>query len=124
MPETAPTTGFAHLRLHTEFSIRDGLVTIPPLIDKLIELEMPTVAITDIANLFGLIKFYSRSLSKGIKPICGCDVVVKNTVSGAITPLVLLVQNQEGYLNLTRLISEIYTNNAGLGEATLSLSKL
>ncbi len=124
MPETAQTTGFAHLRLHTEFSIRDGLVTIPPLIDKLIELEMPTVAITDLANLFGLIKFYSRSLNKGIKPLCGCDVVVKNTASGAITPLVLLVQDQEGYLNLTRLISEIYTNNAGLGEATLSLSKL
>lgn len=124
MPESPQTAGFAHLRLHTEFSIRDGLVTIPPLIDRLIELEMPSVAITDLANLFGLIKFYSRSLVKGIKPLCGCDVRVKNTESGAITPLVLLVQNQEGYLNLTQLISEIYTDNAGLGEATLSLGKL
>jgi DNA polymerase-3 subunit alpha len=124
MSASTQTTGFAHLRLHTEFSIRDGLVTIPPLIDRLIELQMPTVAITDLANLFGLIKFYSRSLTKGIKPLCGCDVLVKNTATDAITPLVLLVQNQEGYLNLTQLISEIYTDNAGLGEATLSLGKL
>ncbi len=124
MPDSSQTAGFAHLRLHTEFSIRDGLVTIPPLIDRLIEIDMPTVAITDLANLFGLIKFYSRSLTKGIKPLCGCDVRVVNTVTGAVTPLVLLVQNQAGYLNLTQLISEIYTNNAGLGEATLSLEKL
>ncbi len=124
MSDTSSENGFAHLRLHTEFSIKDGLVTIPPLLDRLIELKMPAVAITDLANLFGLIKFYSGALPKGLKPICGCDVLVKNTHTELVTPLVLLAQNQAGYRNLTQLISEIYTNNAGLGEATLSLEKL
>ena len=67
---------FTHLRLHTEFSISDGLVTIGPLVKRLVDLEMPAVAVTDLANLFGLVKFYSAAQSVGIKPIGGCDVVV------------------------------------------------
>ena len=68
MSEPSPNTPFAHLRLHTEFSINDGLVTIKPLIKKLRELSMPSVAITDLANMFSLIKFYSAALKAGIKP--------------------------------------------------------
>lgn len=124
MPENSTPPAFAHLRLHTEFSIRDGLVTIPPLIDRLQELEMPTVAITDIANLFGLIKFYSKSISSGIKPLCGCDVLVRDAETEAETHLVLLVQDQQGYLNLTELISEIYTDGNGLDNSFLPKAKL
>lgn len=124
MAENSSAQAFAHLRLHTEFSISDGLVTIPPLVERLIELKMPTVAITDIANLFGLIKFYSKSLSNGLKPLCGCDVLVRDIETGFETHLVLLVQDQEGYLNLTELISEIYTDANGLSDAVLLKSKL
>ena len=51
------TDTFTHLRLHTEFSISDGLVTIGPLVKRLVDLEMPAVAVTDLTNLFGLVKF-------------------------------------------------------------------
>ncbi|MFT4670706.1 MAG: DNA polymerase-3 subunit alpha [Pseudohongiellaceae bacterium] len=124
MPENLPAQAFAHLRLHTEFSISDGLVTIAPLIDRLLELKMPTVAITDIANLFGLIKFYSKSISSGIKPLCGCDVLVRDLETGLESHLVLLVQDKQGYLNLTELISEIYTDANGLSDTVLFKSKL
>ncbi|MFT7294722.1 MAG: DNA polymerase-3 subunit alpha, partial [Pseudohongiellaceae bacterium] len=124
MPENRPSQAFAHLRLHTEFSISDGLVTIGPLIDRLLELKMPAVAITDIANLFGLIKFYSKSISSGIKPLCGCDVLVRDLETGLESHLVLLVQDKQGYLNLTELISEIYTDANGLSDTVLLKSKL
>ena len=68
MSENLPNPPFAHLRLHTEFSINDGIVTIKPLIARLRELSMPAVAITDLANMFSLIKFYTGSLNAGIKP--------------------------------------------------------
>ena len=117
------TKFFSHLRLHTEFSISDGLVTIKPLISQLRDINMPAVAITDLANLFGLIKFYSSALQNGIKPVCGCDVLVENE-AGVRTPLVLLVQNAKGYLNLTCLISELYTNGDSIAEPVLPLVRL
>ena len=110
---------FTHLRLHTEFSISDGLVTIGPLVKRLVELEMPAVAVTDLANLFGLVKFYSAAQAAGIKPIGGCDVVVVGE-DGVLTPLVLLVQSEQGYLNLTQLVSQMYTSGDRSGEPRLS----
>ena len=93
MTENSSTKAFAHLRLHTEFSISDGLVTIQPLMSRLQELRMPAVAITDLANLFGLIKFYTAALKSGIKPVCGCDVRLIDTEQNSETRLVLLVKN-------------------------------
>ncbi len=124
MPENSPAQAFAHLRLHTEFSISDGLVTISPLIERLLELKMPAVAMTDIANLFALIKFYNKSISSGIKPLCGCDVLVRDLETGLQSHLVLLAQDKQGYLNLTELISEIYTDANGLSDAVLLKEKL
>ncbi|MCI5107556.1 MAG: PHP domain-containing protein, partial [Pseudomonadales bacterium] len=118
MSEPASAQQFTHLRLHTEFSISDGLVTIGPLVDRLRELQMPAVAITDLANLFALIKFYSTAMGKGIKPVCGCDVLVESE-NGSTTALVLLVQNETGYLNLTNLISDMYTRAEGHAEPML-----
>ena len=124
MTEKSLPTTFAHLRLHTEFSISDGLVTIQPLIGRLQEMQMPAVAITDLANLFGLIKFYKGALKAGIKPVCGCDVRVVDENKNSETRLVLLVKNHAGYLNLTRLISELYTDNPGHSEPTMHKHKL
>ena len=100
---------FVHLRLHSEFSLVDGIVKIKPLVKRLAELNMPAVAITEHANLFSLVKFYKASLGQGIKPIAGADVLVFNPEDPA-TPhrLTLLVNNHQGYITLTELISKAY----------------
>ena len=84
---------------------------------------MPAVAVTDLANLFGLVKFYSSAQSAGIKPLGGCDAVVLDE-DGALTPMVLLVQNEQGYLNLTQLVSQMYTAGDRTGEPRLSRKDL
>ena len=114
---------FPHLRLHTEFSITDGLVTIGPLIERLMEQAMPVVAITDLANLFSLIKFYTAAEKAGIKPICGCDVLVEDT-QGHRSRLVLLVKNRQGYDNLIQLISGLYTEAQGVAAPVLAKPEL
>ena len=120
MSEPALSKPFIHLRLHTEFSISDGLVTIPALINSLQQLHMPAVAITDVSNLFGLIKFYSGAAKSGIKPICGVDVLVENE-EGVRSRIVLLVKNRTGYLNLTNIISKLYTDSETHGEPVLAI---
>ena len=124
MSENLPNPPFAHLRLHTEFSINDGIVTIKPLIARLRENSMPAVAITDLANMFSLIKFYTASLKAGIKPVCGCDVLVESDDGSKQTRLVLLVKSQAGYLSLTKLISELYTENPSQSEPCVCKSQL
>ncbi len=100
---------FIHLRLHTEFSLVDGIVKIKPLVKRLAELNMPAIAVTDHANLFSLVKFYKAALGQGIKPIAGADVLIFNPEEPA-TPyrLTLLVNNHTGYITLTELISKAY----------------
>ncbi len=100
---------FIHLRLHTEFSLVDGIVKIKPLVKRLTELNMPAIAVTDHANLFSLVKLYKASLGQGIKPIAGADVLIFNPEEPA-TPyrLTLLVNNHTGYITLTELISKAY----------------
>lgn len=102
------TTAFVHLRVHSEYSLVDGIVRIKPLMQALQDAQMPAVAITDQDNLFGLIKFYRAAMSAGIKPICGADVRVLSVTDAAPTRMTLLVMNQQGYRNLTELISRGY----------------
>ncbi|MGZ8224722.1 MAG: PHP domain-containing protein, partial [Methylobacter sp.] len=100
---------FIHLRLHTEFSLVDGIVKIKPLVKRLAELNMPAVAITEYANLFSLVKFYRAALGQGIKPIAGSDVLIFNPEEPAApNRLTLLVNNDAGYITLTELISKAY----------------
>ncbi|WP_031437842.1 DNA polymerase III subunit alpha [Methylobacter tundripaludum] len=100
---------FVHLRLHTEFSLVDGIVKIKPLVKRLAELNMPAIAVTEHANLFSLVKFYKAALGQGVKAIAGSDVLVFNPEDPA-TPyrLTLLVNNHAGYITLTELISKAY----------------
>ncbi len=100
---------FIHLRLHTEFSMVDGIVKIKPLIKRLTDLNMPAIAVTDHANLFSLVKFYKSAQSAGIKPIAGADVLIFNP-DDPTTPyrLTLLVNNHTGYITLTELTSKAY----------------
>ncbi|MDD2863420.1 MAG: DNA polymerase III subunit alpha [Methylococcales bacterium] len=100
---------FIHLRVHTEFSLIDGLVKIKPLVKKLTELQMPAVAVTDHVNMFGLVKMYKTATSSGIKPIAGADVLIFNS-DEPDNPyrLTLLAQNHKGYVTLTELVSQAY----------------
>ncbi|NOR81362.1 MAG: DNA polymerase III subunit alpha [Methyloprofundus sp.] len=107
---------FVHLRLHSEYSLVDGVVKIKPLINEIAELGMPAVAITDQSNLFSLVKFYRAALSKGIKPIVGADVFIYNPDdSGRPFCLTLLAKNNTGYVTLTELISKAYQEGQHLG---------
>lgn len=101
------SANFVHLRLHTEYSLVDGLIRIKSLVKQVAAAGMPAVAVTDVNNMFALIKFYKAALSAGIKPIIGAEVWVQRAGDGA-TRLVLLCQNRAGYLNLTRLVSRSY----------------
>jgi len=97
---------FVHLRIHTEFSLVDGIVRIKPLVKKLAGYAMPAAAITEQSNLFSLVKFYKAAQGAGIKPLIGADVLVFNPDEPA-SPfrLTLLARNKKGYVTLTELIS-------------------
>ena len=109
---------FVHLHLHSQFSLLESTVRLEPLIERLKELQMPAVALTDKANLFGAIPFYQAALAHGLKPVLGCEIWVstesrfeKNGPNGrpeAAYPLVLLAENEEGYKNLLKLSSAGY----------------
>ena len=100
---------FVHLRLHSEYSLVDGLVRIKPLTKKVAEIGMPAVALTDFNNFFGLVKFYKAAQAVGVKPILGADLLVLDEDGeGNPTQLVLLIADEQGYKNLTRLISKAY----------------
>jgi len=100
---------FVHLRLHSEYSLVDGLVRIKPLTKKVAEIGMPAVALTDFNNFFGLVKFYKAAQAVGVKPILGADLLVLDEDGeGNPTQLVLLIADEQGYKNLTHLISKAY----------------
>lgn len=100
---------FVHLRLHTEYSLYDGLLQIPALMEKAASFQMPAVGITDLSNLYATVKFYQAAMKAGIKPIIGTDLFVldeKNPKEN--TRLTLFCQNSVGYKNLLKLISKSY----------------
>ncbi len=107
---------FVHLRVHSEYSLIDGLLRIKPLVKAAVGAGMPAIAVTDQVNLFALVRFYRASVAAGVKPIAGVDLWLRNAAD-ANKPyrLTLLVQNRVGYLNLTRLISRAYLEGQHLG---------
>ncbi len=110
------TSTFVHLRVHSEYSISDGMVRIKPLAAACAEMRMPAVAMTDINNVFGLIKFYNAANNNGIKPIVAADVSIPAEDPGLDpTPLVLLATDEVGYRNLSELLSRAYLEGQKLG---------
>ena len=119
-PESAGTESvqpsFVHLRLHTEYSLVDGAVRVKPLMARLAEQHMPAVALTDQGNLFAMVKFYKAALGAGIKPVIGVDAWVNDADSQAQpSRMLLLCQNNDGYLNLSQLISKSYLEGQSRG---------
>ena len=108
-----PDPRFVHLRLHSEYSITDGTVRLdvgknhdcPPVARALAD-GMPALALTDLSNLFGMVKFYTAARSRGLKPILGCDVFVANP-NDPDRPwrMLLLCRSHQGYLQLCELLS-------------------
>ena len=100
---------FVHLRLHSEYSITDGIVRIGDAVRRAAGDGMPALALTDLGNLFGLVKFYTAARVKGVKPIAGADVWVANPeVPEDPCRLLLLVRNRTGYRQLCELLTRAY----------------
>ena len=103
---------FAHLHLHTEYSLLDGACRIQPLMKRLKELGMRSCAITDHGVMYGVLDFYRAAKAEGIHPVIGCEVYVcpnmdnKTSVTRDYSHLILLCENQKGYENLSALVSE------------------
>ena len=106
---------FTHLHLHTEYSLLDGACSIKPLVARLKELGMDACAVTDHGVMYGVVDFYRACKDAGIHPVIGCEVYVcpdmdeKQSAFREYSHLVLLCENDEGYKNLSRLVSEGFT---------------
>ncbi len=109
---------FVHLHVHTEYSLLDGASRIDKLIDRVKELGMNSIAITDHGAMFGIVDFYKNAVKKGVKPILGCEVYISKGKYTEKDPsrdknqyhLVLLAENNKGYSNLLKIVSEGYVN--------------
>src|ERR1700733_11521659 len=100
---------FVHLRLHTEYSLIDSVVRVPELVDAVAAAGMHAVAVTDQNNLFAMVKFYRAALARGVKPIIGVDLLVREAGERQQpSRLTLLCQSQLGYGNITRLVTRAY----------------
>ena len=105
------------MHVHTEYSLLDGANRIGPLLDRVKELGMDACAITDHGAMYGVVDFYTEAKKRGIHPVIGCEIYVcenmddRSAANGmrAMNHLILLCETQEGYQNLTKLVSEGWT---------------
>ncbi len=120
-----PVPAFVHLRVHTEYSLVDGVVRVPALMQAVVEAGMPAVALTDQSNLFAMVKFYREAQKRGIKPVIGVDVWLGDEDSRTEpVRLTLLAQGLTGYRNLTRLVSRSYLEGQDRGRPLVARSWL
>ena len=117
---------FVHLRLHTEFSVVDGTNRIDDIVSAAGADGQPALAITDLNNLFGAVKFYRQARGQGVKPLIGVEIMLEGLGQepAACSRLVLLVQNQQGYLNLSELLTRAWTQNVVKAQAVVKLDWL
>lgn len=109
------SSNFVHLHLRSEYSIIDSIVQIKSLCEEAKNCNMPAVALTDICNVFGMVKFYKAAMQQGLKPIVGSEIWIEGSENKfQYHKLVLLCQNLQGYRNLTRLISKAYQSGEHL----------
>lgn len=99
---------FIHLHLHSAYSLAEGAIRIKDLVKRCKYNSMPAVAVTDTNNLFGALEFAMAAVEEGVQPIIGSQLTMEDG-----RHLVLLVQNERGYRNLSRLVSDTYMNGGG-----------
>jgi DNA polymerase-3 subunit alpha len=107
---------FVHLHLHSDYSLLDGACDLDKLVDRVHELGMPAVAMTDHGNIFGAVHFVNAAQKTGVKPILGCELYICKKDDHVITRtppdgdtynhLLVLAENEEGYRNLVKITSE------------------
>ncbi|HAJ70959.1 MAG TPA: DNA polymerase III subunit alpha, partial [Methylophilaceae bacterium] len=111
---------FIHLRCHSEYSVVDGVVRIDDYVATAKQDSMPALALTDLSNLFGAVKFFKTTRAAGIKPLVGCDVWIENPINrDQAHRVLLLVQNLTGYRHLCELLSKAFLENQYRGRAEL-----
>ncbi len=120
-----PDPRFVHLRLHSEYSVSDGIVRIDDAVSRAAACGMPALALTDLANLFGLVKFYLAARGKGVKPVLGCDIHLANE-SDPDRPyrMLLLCRSRHGYLQLCELLTRAYLAPRVRGRAEVTRAML
>ena len=122
---------FVHLRLHTEFSVVDGAVRVPDAVKTAAASGQPALAMTDLSNLYGMVKFYKKARGAGVKPLVGAEVMLvgvpddaepKSAMPGmapTLSRVVLLAQNNQGYLNLCELLARAWTQTSARDQAAV-----
>src|SRR4051812_28068429 len=117
---------FVHLRLHTEFSVVDGTNRIDDVVKAAAANGQPALAITDLNNLFGAIKFYKAARGAGLKPLIGAELMLHGLPpdATALSRVVVLVQNRTGYLNLCELLARAWTQNVVRAQGVCKLDWL
>ncbi len=119
MPDM-PNQPFVHLRLHSEYSVTDGIVRVDDAVAAAVADGMPALALTDLGNVFGMVKFYQCARAQGVKPIIGCDVWIENGADrDKPHRQMLLCQSKAGYLNLCELLTRAFRGNQYRGRAEL-----
>ncbi len=114
--ETSKPARFTHLHVHTHYSLLDGLGKIDDILDKVEELGMDSIAITDHGTMYGVIEFYEKATKRGIKPIIGCEMYVapngmhnkRPNIDDERYHLTLIAKNNQGYKNLMKLVTEAH----------------
>lgn len=107
---------FVHLRTHTEYSVVDGTLRVGDVVAAAAKDGQPALAITDLANLYGAIKFYNAARGKGVQPLLGADVWLDaDSPDRPASRLLLLIQDRRGYLNLSELLAHAWTQNVQRG---------
>ncbi|PLZ01481.1 DNA polymerase III subunit alpha [Burkholderia sp. WAC0059] len=116
---------FVHLRVHSEFSIADGIVRLDDVVKAAAADGQGALALTDLGNAFGLVRFYKEARGKGVKPIAGCDAWITNPADrDKPSRLLLLVKDRRGYLNLCELLSKAWLTNQYRGRAEIDAAWL
>src|SRR5574341_1637402 len=112
---------FVHLRLHSEYSVSDGIVRVEEAVERARADGMPALALTDAANLFGMVKFYGAARTAGVKPIIGADCWLQNdTDREKPFRLLLLCASRAGYLRLCELLSRAWLHNQHRGRGEIA----
>ncbi len=100
---------FVHLKVHSDFSLKDGLSKMPALVKKAQSDNMIALGISDFNNFYGLVRFYGSALSNGIKPIVGIDIKLLDETTGTLSDLTLIAKTNDGYKKITEMLSEAYS---------------
>src|SRR6185436_9937685 len=112
---------FVHLRMHSEYSVSDGIVRIDDAVRRAAADRMPALALTDAANFFGMVKFYGAARAAGVKPLIGADCWVENEAErDKPCRILLLCASRAGYLRLSELLSRAWLTQQHRGRAILA----